>query len=231
MLWGWVVKGGESIGLWKAIFDSVKTAIIVVTDTLLKIPFVIANIGTRLVEQVLKPFERFIELAQKGLDLAGFDANTAAKLGKGLDDYRESNKAVYGVTEDIIFGWDLIGLGVKKAKDSTGDISTILDKLKGQNDNLVLQEQEKKAMTDKQYIAEYAKLLLQQNGVTVNAENLSLVKQQLDTLFKTTQEQAKQAKLQGEIQAKKDEAEAKAKKTLRSVRVMLNKMLNELRTT
>ena len=208
---GWVVKGGESIGLWKAIFDSVKTAIIVVTDTLLKIPFVIANIGTRLVEQVLKRFERFIELAQKGLDLAGFD-NTAAKLGKGLDDYRESNKAVYGVTEDIIFGWDLIGLGVKKSKDSTGDISIILDKLKGQNDNLVLQEQEKKAMTDKQYIAEYAKLLLQQNGVTVNAENLSLVKQQLDTIFKTTQEQAKQAKLQGEIQAKKDEAEAKAKK-------------------
>ena len=67
-------------------------------------------------------------------------------------------------------------------------------------------------MTDSQYISEYAKLLLQKEGVDINSENLNLVKKELEERFKITQEQSKQLKIAGEAQAKKDEAEAKAKK-------------------
>lgn len=208
---GWLVKAGEKTGLWKNIFDVTKVAIIAIVDTLAKIPFVIADIGTRLVITVLKPFEKFIALAQKGLDLAGFDT-AAAKLGKGLDFYRSSNEAVLETTGEIISGYNLLSLGVKETAVATGTVDDLLGKLKQKNQDLVIQEKEKKAMTDQQAIAEYAKLLLQQNGVTVNAENLKKVEEQLRVTYNITQEQAKQLKQQGEIQAKKDEAEAKAKK-------------------
>ena len=67
---GWIIKAGEKTGLWKTTFDTVGAAVIAIVDTLAKIPFVIVNIGTRIAELVLKPFENFIELAQRGLDLA-----------------------------------------------------------------------------------------------------------------------------------------------------------------
>ncbi len=208
---GWILKAGEKTGLWKATFDSTKLAIITIIDTLAKIPFVIVNIGTRLVELVLKPFEYFIALAQKGLDLAGFDS-AAARLGQGLSNYRGFMGDIKGATGEVITGFNLLSLGVKETENSTGNVKDILDKLKQQNKDLVIQEQEKKAMTDSQYISEYAKLLLQKEGVDINAENLNLVKKELEERFKITQEQAKQLKIAGEAQAKKDEAEAKAKK-------------------
>ena len=208
---GWILKAGEKTGLWKAIFDSTKLAIITVVDTLAKIPFVIVNIGTRLAELVLTPFEKFIELAQKGLDLAGFDS-AAARLGQGLDNYRGAMGDIKGITGEVITVFNLFSLGVKDTENSTGNVKDILDKLKQQNKDLVIQEKEKKAMTDSQYISEYAKFLLQKEGVAVNAENLNLVKKELEERFKITQEHAKRNKLEGEAQAKKDEAEAKAKK-------------------
>ena len=208
---GWILKAGEKTGLWKSIFDTTKLAIITIVDTLAKIPFVIVNIGTRIAELVLKPFEKFIELAQKGLDLAGFDS-AAARLGQGLSNYRGFMGDIKGTTGEVITGFNLLSLGVKETENSTGNVKDILDKLKQQNKDLVIQEKEKKAMTDSQYISEYAKLLLQKEGVDVNAENLNLVKKELEERFKITQEEAKQLKIAGEAQAKKDEAEAKAKK-------------------
>ncbi|MEG2307190.1 MAG: tape measure protein, partial [Erysipelotrichaceae bacterium] len=207
---GWIVKGGEKIGFWKATFDAVKTSLIVMTDALLKIPFVIVNIGTRLTELVLKPFEYFISLAQKGLNLAGF-TKAADRLGEGLGNYRGAIKDIKGFTGEVVTGFDLLSLGVKKTEESTGSVSDIVDRLKQQNKDLVLQEKEKKAMTDSQYLSEYAKLLLEKEGVVANAENLKLVKEELQQRFDITQEQAKALKIQGEIQAKKDEAEKKAK--------------------
>lgn len=208
---GWILKAGEKTGLWKSTFDTTKLAIITIVDTLAKIPFVIVNIGTRIAELVLKPFEKFIELAQKGLDLAGFDG-AAARLGQGLSNYRGFMGDIKGTTGEVITGFNLLSLGVKETENSVGNVKDILDKLKQQNKDLVIQEKEKKAMTDSQYISEYAKLLLQKEGVDVNAENLNLVKKELEERFKITQEQAKQLKLAGEAQAKKDEAEAKSKK-------------------
>ena len=208
---GWILKAGEKTGLWKSIFDTTKLAIITIVDTLAKIPFVIVNIGTRIAELVLKPFEKFIELAQKGLDLAGFDS-AAARLGQGLSNYRGFMGDIKGTTGEVITGFNLLSLGVKETENSTGNVKDILDKLKQQNQDLVIQEKEKKAMTDSQYISEYAKLLLQKEGVDVNTENLNLVKKEIEERFKITQEQAKQLKIAGEAQAKKDEAEAKAKK-------------------
>lgn len=63
-------------------------AIITIIDVLAKIPFAIVNIGVTIADKVLTPFRKFIELAQKGLDMAGF-AGAAAKLGEGLTGYKE----------------------------------------------------------------------------------------------------------------------------------------------
>jgi hypothetical protein len=208
---GWIVKGVEKTGLWKTIFDSVKMAIITIVDVLAKIPFAIVNIGVNLTDKVLTPFRKFIELAQKGLDMAGF-TGAAAKLGEGLTGYKENVTAIKSITGEVVSGFNLLSLGVKKTEDSTGNINNLLESLKTQNSNLVIQEKEKKAMTDQQYINEYAKLLLQKEGIDANKQNLDLVKKELEERFKITQQQAKDLKLQGEIQAKKDEAEAKAKK-------------------
>lgn len=143
-----------------------KLAIITIVDTLAKIPFVIVNIGTRIAELVLKPFEKFIELAQKGLDLAGFDS-AAARLGQGLSNYRGFMGDIKGTTGEVITGFNLLSLGVKETENSTGNVKDILDKLKQQNKDLVIQETEKKAMTDSQYILEYAKLFLQKKKVLI----------------------------------------------------------------
>lgn len=208
---GFVIQAGEKTGTWKTILDVTKASIITIVDTLLKIPFVIVNIGARITELLLTPFEKFIALAQKGLDLAGF-TSAADKLGQGLSSYRGTMNDIKGVTGQVIVGTNLLSLGVKSTEKATGNVSDLLAKLQGQNKNLVIQEKEKKAMTDAQYISEYAKLLLQQEGIAANSENLKAVEKELKARFDITQEQAKQLKLQGELQAKRDEAEAKAKK-------------------
>ena len=206
----WITKGGDKIGLWKSAFDSVRMAIITIVDVLAKIPFAIVNIGTYIGDKILLPFQKFIELASKGLALAGF-ADASKKLGDGLTGYREKVTAIKSITGDIVTGFNLLSLGVKKTEDSTQSVASIVDKLKAQNSNLVMQEKEKKAMTDQQYITEYSKFLLQKEGLEVTTDNVSAIKKELEERFKITQEQSKQLKIQGELQAKRDEAEKKAK--------------------
>lgn len=206
----WITKGGDKIGLWKSAFDSVRMAIITIVDVLAKIPFAIVNIGTYIGDKILLPFQKFIELASKGLALAGF-ADASKKLGDGLTGYREKVTAIKSITGDIVTGFNLLSLGVKKTEDSTQSVTSIVDKLKAQNSNLIMQEKEKKAMTDQQYITEYSKFLLQKEGLEVTTDNVSAIKKELEERFKITQEQSKQLKIQGELQAKRDEAEKKAK--------------------
>lgn len=207
---GWITKGGDKIGLWKTIFDSVRMSIITIVDVLAKIPFAIVNIGTHIADKILYPFQKFIELASKGLALAGF-AEASKKLGDGLTGYRDKVTAIKSITGDVVTGFNLLSLGVKKTEDSTANVNSLVEKLKSQNSDLVLQEKEKKAMTDQQYIAEYSKFLLQKEGLAVSTENVTAIKKELDERFKITQEQSKQLKIQGELQAKRDEAEKKAK--------------------
>lgn len=214
--WGLIIKLGEETKIWGFLFSLVRDTLITIVDTILfKIPAAIQLVGSGITQYMIAPFQAFIDLAAKGLEFAGLaDAATQLKdFGKGT--FGEANKAIskFAKTqEDVIFGQNLLQFGVKDQEKSTGNISSILEKLKAQNSSLVLQEVEKKAMSDKQYIVEYAKLLLQKEGVTVNAENLALVKQQIEETYKLTQEKAKELRIQGDLQAKRDAAEAKAKK-------------------
>lgn len=206
---GWVIKGGEKVGLWKAIFDSVKFAVIAIVDTLLKIPFVIVNIGTQIAEKVLTPFEKFIELAARGLSLAGF-TKASNYLSDKLESYNGSMNAIKTTTGDVVSGFNLLSLGVDKATEKSNNFKSVYDGLSSQLKSLNEQEKKSAAMSDKKYIGEYVAIKAKEAGVEAGTKEYELIKQAVVQLYSKTQEMAKQAKLQGEIQAKEDAA-AKAR--------------------
>ncbi len=208
---GYIVKNGEETSVWGFIFSTVKDVLITIVDTIFKIPAALLIVGTTITQYVLAPFQKLMQLAAKGLEMAGM-AQAAELMNQSIESTNKSLSDFAGDQEKILFGFNLLNLGVDQTTTSLTAGKDLLAEWDKKIQDLNVRQITTKALTDDVARAELAVLLIKQKGLIVGGLEHKQLKARIDEYYRITQQQAAQAKAEGARQAAQAKAEADAKK-------------------